>query len=43
MYCVVVWMLLGTLFIVAMPIVSPVVVFLIVLGITVTFIRLVTE
>jgi len=28
---------------VAMPIVSPVVVFLIVLGITVTFIRLVTE
>jgi len=43
MYCVVLWMLLGTLFITAMPIVSPIAVFLVVLAITVALLKLFTE
>lgn len=40
MYCVIAWLLLGGLFLVAMPIVSPVAVFLVALAITVTITKL---
>ena len=43
MYCAVVWLLLGGLFIVAMPLVSPVAVLLIVLAISVILLKLFTE
>ena len=43
MYCAVVWLLLGGLFIVAMPLVSPVAVLLITLAIAVILLKLFTE
>lgn len=43
MYCAVVWLLLGGLFIVAMPLVSPVATLLIVLAISVILLKLFSE
>lgn len=43
MYCSLVWIILGGLFIIAMPLVSPVAVLLVTLGVSVTLLKLFTN